>query len=492
MKNSMVMKFALAFSLSFAVVSFAQQGTSASDDLVKKRAELNRAKADLEEARQKRDMEVAARWNDREKANDERELFNEKYDEAKESLDRLMEERARLEESVRVGREDLAQVKAASEAKRAEYLALSLDKGILEPLQRLKDQGVPFKMPERIEGFNRVEKSMDIYKDDPVRIAKSVFTLAKQELDFTREIEWKKGEILLGTRVAYGEELRLGGVFAMRRSSGMDSSVSMMLPVSSEKGQTFAWRDMSSPESKVAVAKAFASAPDSSRVMVPVDVLLSTALSTELANAEDRSFWQTCRATFRDGGILMYPIALLLILGILLVIERVIVLSLRGSTLKYRPVIRLCEEKKLDEAKAKTKKLHGSVGRVIQAALAKDYKSRDDAEKAIEEVFTAEVPSLEKGLSSISVMATTAPLLGLLGTVMGMIQLFQVITMHGTSDPKLLAGGISVALITTEAGLIVAIPLQLLHTFLSNRVDGIRNRMEKAGLAILNALYIKD
>ena len=85
-----------------------------------------------------------------------------------------------------------------------------------------------------------------------------------------------------------------------------------------------------------------------------------------------------------------------------------------------------------------------------------------------------------------------APLLGLLGTVMGMIELFDVITMHGTSDPKLLAGGISIALVTTEAGLMVAIPLQLLHTFLVNRCDALRSRMEKAGLAVLNALWIKE
>jgi biopolymer transport protein ExbB len=74
---------------------------------------------------------------------------------------------------------------------------------------------------------------------------------------------------------------------------------------------------------------------------------------------------------------------------------------------------------------------------------------------------------------------------------MGMIQLFQVITMHGTSDPKLLAGGISVALLTTEAGLIVAIPLQFLLTFLTNRADTIRARMEKAGLAVLNSRWIQ-
>ena len=104
-------------------------------------------------------------------------------------------------------------------------------------------------------------------------------------------------------------------------------------------------------------------------------------------------------------------------------------------------------------------------------------------------MFAQETPSLEKGLSTISVMATTAPLLGLLGTVMGMIQLFEVITLHGTSDPKLLAGGISVALVTTEAGLMVAIPLQLLHTFLSNRADRLTAKLESAGLAVLNAFF---
>ena len=67
-----------------------------------------------------------------------------------------------------------------------------------------------------------------------------------------------------------------------------------------------------------------------------------------------------------------------------------------------------------------------------------------------------------------------------------------MITMHGTSDPKLLAGGISVALVTTESGLIVAIPLQLIHTFLMNRADALRTRMESAGLAVLNALWIKE
>ena len=129
---------------------------------------------------------------------------------------------------------------------------------------------------------------------------------------------------------------------------------------------------------------------------------------------------------------------------------------------------------------------------MLKTVLLKDYAGREAGEKALEELFAREVPKIESGLTWISVFASTAPLLGLLGTVMGMIELFDVITMHGTSDPKLLAGGISIALVTTEAGLIVAIPLQLIHTFLTNMADSLRSRMESAGLAVLNALWVKE
>ncbi len=471
---------------------FSQQGLSESGDaLVRERAELNKAKADLEEARQKRDMEVAARWNDREKANQERELFNQKYEEAKGDLDRLMEERVRLEENVRVAREDLAQVKQNAEEKRTEYLSLVADKSLLEPFREIRERGIPYGLPQRIEEFNRAEKGASLYRDNPLKVARGFFELARKELAFSREIEWKTGELVFDGTVVTGEEIRLGGLYAVRRSLGADSSVSMMLPVAGERGVAFAYRNMNSGNIHAEVFRAFEASRDSQYMMLPVDVLLSTALSTELANSEQKSLRDTLLQTFHDGGILMYPIALLLFIGIFLVIERFVVLLVKGASLRYRKVVELASSGNLEEARLLAKKMHGSVGKVIQAGILKDYADRDSAEKAIEEVFAAEVPALERGLSTISVMATTAPLLGLLGTVMGMIQLFQVITMHGTSDPKLLAGGISVALVTTEAGLVVAIPLQLLHTFLANRIDGIRARMEKAGLAILNSRWIR-
>jgi biopolymer transport protein ExbB len=189
----------------------------------------------------------------------------------------------------------------------------------------------------------------------------------------------------------------------------------------------------------------------------------------------------------------MYPIATLFGLGLLIVLWRLIWLVVAGfGGLTTRRCIKALEKGDVATARNLSSKLHGKVGKVLRTVLSKNYPNRASAEKALEEVFAAESPKIEMGLSWISVFAATAPLLGLLGTVMGMIELFDVITMHGTSDPKLLAGGISIALVTTEAGLIVAIPLQLLHTFLTNRADALRGRMEAAGLAVLNALWINE
>ena len=153
----------------FAPAVYAQQNSDI--DAVKKRAELNSAKADLEEARKKRDMAVAARWKDRETANQEREMFNEKYQESKEKVDALMSERTRLFEDVRVAREDLAQVKLQAEKARAEFLSLAVGPERLETLAKFQEQGVPFKMAERMEVQNKVKKEMSLYRDDPLRVA---------------------------------------------------------------------------------------------------------------------------------------------------------------------------------------------------------------------------------------------------------------------------------------------------------------------------------
>lgn len=484
MKNILLILF---FSLS---ASFVYAAPPSGEQLVKERAQLNSAKADLEEARKKRDMAVAARWKDREIANKERELFNEKYREQKDKIDALMSERARLLEDVRVAREDLSQVKAAGERSRSDFLALALTPDVLDGLTQLQEQGIPFKMTDRIENMNRLKKEIDLYRDDPMRLVRSVFSVLEYELIFSREVELDTGDLIFDNSVKRGQRLRLGGLFAMQKSDS-DSSVALLLPVAGEKSRSFSWQTNLKSDVQTTIYSAFASVNDKEEFLIPVDPLLSTTLSSELASQNKKTFKENAIQFFKDGGILMYPIFALLILSILLIIERFIVISFKSYSKGTHDVLKALESNSIDEARRLSVKVKGSIGSILRRGLEKDYENREAAEKAIEEVFAAETPSIEKGLSSISVMASTAPLLGLLGTVMGMIELFEVITMHGTSDPKLLAGGISIALITTQAGLMVAIPVQLLHTFLSNRADRLTGKMEKIGLVLLNRLWSK-
>ncbi len=118
--------------------------------------------------------------------------------------------------------------------------------------------------------------------------------------------------------------------------------------------------------------------------------------------------------------------------------------------------------------------LKGQAGTVIESALS--------------EAILKETPRLERFLTALKVSASVAPLLGLLGTVTGMINTFQVITTHGTGDPRLMAGGISEAMVTTQAGLAVAIPAMMVAAFLGRRAQSLARDMEEKGLALMAAL----
>ena len=109
----------------------------------------------------------------------------------------------------------------------------------------------------------------------------------------------------------------------------------------------------------------------------------------------------------------------------------------------------------------------------------------------MQEAILHELPRLQRGLALLAVFGAVAPLLGLLGTVTGMIDTFRVITLFGTSDPKLMSGGISEALVTTEVGLAVAIPIMLLHTFLSRRVDHVIGDMEENDVHMTNIIGLQ-
>ena len=184
---------------------------------------------------------------------------------------------------------------------------------------------------------------------------------------------------------------------------------------------------------------------------------------------------------FVKGGPVMIPIAGLSIVAITFVIERYIYFKRITHDEEHftGEFVKLWNKNNIKKIYELCDRTPGPLAKVMKAGVTA-YKKNPKAIKArMHEVVVSEMPKLERYMSLISVIATLEPMLGLLGTVTGMIRCFTVISLKGTGNPQELAGGISEALITTEAGLIIAIPLIYLHNMLSNKVDSISSDIEK-------------
>ena len=193
---------------------------------------------------------------------------------------------------------------------------------------------------------------------------------------------------------------------------------------------------------------------------------------------------------FRDGGWAMYPIAVLLLLGITIAIERVYNLS-RAAIDAGEYFTRLEEALRhggRQQAAELCSETRGPVASVIHAGLLRLDRGLDHVEKTIENAGAVEMAFLERGMLWLSTVANLAPMVGFLGTVSGMINAFQAIKIAGDVDPSMVAGGISEALITTAAGLIVGIIIQFCHNFFASRIDRIIADMQEQTASFIDVL----
>jgi len=219
-----------------------------------------------------------------------------------------------------------------------------------------------------------------------------------------------------------------------------------------------------------------------------IDLFAYENLDKEVDYVKEKTFVDT----MEDGGIIGYIILGLGIFGLLLLLFRVFNLMRAGSNVMKISgiVVEKVESGKGNEALNAIKGFEGSTARVIKSALRNITKDREHVEDIIMENILNESSQIDRFGNFVLVIAAVAPLMGLLGTVTGMIETFDVITEFGTGDPKLLSGGISAALVTTMQGLIVAIPLLLLGNLLSGWAQSIKDSMEQSALHIVN-LYEK-
>jgi len=192
------------------------------------------------------------------------------------------------------------------------------------------------------------------------------------------------------------------------------------------------------------------------------------------------------------GGPIVWPIIGILVLALMIITERLIFLAKKNMDTEHfmntvnglvlhdnwegcRSLCDQYKEKPLSHV-------------ILAGANFKDME-REDMESAIQETILREIPPLERFLSTLGMLAAISPLLGLLGTVTGMINTFHVITYYGTGDPRMMSGGISEALVTTMLGLMVAIPIMFSHTLLTRRVENMIGELEEKAVSFINSVY---
>lgn len=190
------------------------------------------------------------------------------------------------------------------------------------------------------------------------------------------------------------------------------------------------------------------------------------------------------------GGPVMIPILILAAAALLVAVFKWLGLLLVGrpSSKRLRAVVSAIAKGDKDAALAEAKSVGGPTGAMLFEGIRHSDEPRELVEEVMYEVLLATRLKLQRFLPFIAVSAASAPLLGLLGTVTGIINTFKMITVFGTGDVKSLSSGISEALITTEFGLLVAIPSLLIHALLSRKAKGIVDQMEKAANATLNEI----
>ena len=214
-------------------------------------------------------------------------------------------------------------------------------------------------------------------------------------------------------------------------------------------------------------------------------------IQQEEVEEENTSVTQALKLKFIEGGPLFMSFVLIaLILGLALSIERIIYLNLATTNSKQLldDIEKALSKGGEEAAKEVCRNTRGPVASIFLQGLERSSEGVEMVEKSVIAYGGVQMGLLERGLSWIGLFIALAPMLGFMGTVIGMIQAFDIIELKGEAKPDELAGGIKVALITTVSGLIVAIILQIFYNYIVSKIDSLVNQMEDASISLIDVL----
>ena len=481
MKNKISLFFLLITTALFAAES----------DFREKETVLENLKQKLQDTRDSLHNEIAARWNAKQKEVGQRQRDKEELQQILETQQKAITELALQKENVYSNQQRLEEQRQLLQEKKQEW---SYNKTLVNDLLQKESDAVIGMFPATMEVYRGTveEIKSKFTKDGNIPAAVSRFwDVVSNSIG-----ESNKNGVVKETVLPDGETskllsiLRFGNVFGY--GMGEDGSVYAI----NQSGRTGVHRytikriENYQLEEKLVLLLPQCLKNEVQQVHIPVDILQNENSQILTTGKKETSFSKLKKFIYA-GGPVMIPLLLIPVWALILIVVKIIQFSYKKLLFAKtgKKVEALLEKDDYDGAKAFIEKEKGIAARIAQKCLHNTSNGRDDAEKGVREVLMNEAAILGTHLNTLAVLAAVAPLLGLLGTVTGMINLFEVITRFGTGDPKILAGGISEALITTEAGLIIAIPVLLFHNYLRNRKNRIVIDLQLHALRLLNKIY---
>jgi biopolymer transport protein ExbB len=489
--------------LVFAAGIFAREDREAArrkelDDSRRELASLENIRAEKLEALEKKEAE---RWDARYRQAAKTKDNDEKARSLEEKYGRLTGDLGRLEEEL---------VKARTEAKdksdEADAARASLD-GFAASVKRAADgmaenlsSDVPVALEERTLRVSRAGEALSPKSGSVDHAAlreglEQLLGVSLLRLDLTARQAVERRQAIFGEgRPAQAWRLQLGTVFVGELEKGDKGEAQILLRTGNLQGRTFVWRgDLAGDNDKVLADAVRNAAEGKARVAIPLDVLQYKSIGSGFVKGEQKSLMASFTQWFKAGGVTLYPLFAVGIFALLMIIERLIYFTRKSTNAGAftRRFHELVDQRRWQEAREFCARSGSSLARTLGAIAANADKTREAAEKSVREAMLREIPSLEKRLPLIAALGTAAPLLGLLGTVSGLVTLFKVLNQIGANDPKVLAGGISEALVNTETGLAIAIPVLLIHGFLTEKLDTLNATLSSRSLEVLNKLWPK-
>ncbi len=455
-------------------------------------AEIAALRQILDALRDSLQNEIAGRWRAKQKQVEQREADKEELSRLKDVEERLFSELARVREEC-LSRENLAdEAAAALTAKQDEHRqsAASVDDVLAKDAEYIIE-GFPLDVEQRRGDLESVRRGYQKNQDGAVSIDRFLEYKIKylergstlSLLQRTVLVDDNKPQLLtiarFGNAFAYGMS-RQGEIYYIRQSGRLGADRFRI-----DKIESALLR-----ESLIRLFPVWTAAGSISGT-APTDVLQNEQTKM-LVSGEKITEYRKFIASVKAGGAVMVPLLLLPLWAIVLIVIKLFQFTGKRGRFnrQYLKVSRFIDKNDMAGALAYAKSCKGLAARIFETCLSgPDAIGRAGMEKAIRELFIGELPRLNSHLNTLAVIAGAAPLLGLLGTISGMINLFGAVTHYGTGDPKFLAGGISEALITAKTGLAIAIPTLFIHDHLRNKKDRLLADIEKFALRMLNRLW---